>query len=153
MITKKEPKCNHRLSKFDCHDLFPFVWATMVLHSLKIVYKPIKPHLLAIHWYNRADQILTYDRHIYLIATVWRYFFCKYILMILGTSINNVRRFWGFLTPHPPKSYFVRFQLMPLFYDVRFSQCCYFPSFTYWKKGATAKLINIYSLQIPPVMR
>ena len=61
LIYKKEPKSNNRLSKFDWHNLSPIFWAIMFLHKPKVFWKPIKNHLLAIHWYNRADQILTYD--------------------------------------------------------------------------------------------
>ena len=35
-MTKKEPKSNARLSKFDWHDLSPIFLATMVLHNLKV---------------------------------------------------------------------------------------------------------------------
>ena len=48
----------------------------MLLHNLKVFQKPIQHHWLAIHLYNKADQILTYDCQmliwfvVYLIATV-----------------------------------------------------------------------------------
>ena len=69
--------CN--LSKFDWHDFSPTFLAIMLLRNLKEFEKPKKKHhLLAIHGYNKADQILTYDRQIliwflviYLIATVY----------------------------------------------------------------------------------
>ena len=48
-ITKKEPKSDARVSKFDWHDLSPIFLATMLLHILKVFQKPIKHHLLAIH--------------------------------------------------------------------------------------------------------
>ena len=38
-----------------------FFLQTMLLHNLKVFQKLIKHHLLAIHSYNSADQILTYD--------------------------------------------------------------------------------------------
>ncbi len=48
-ITKKEPKSDDRLSKFDWHDLSPIFLAIMLLHNLKVFKKPTKYHLLAIH--------------------------------------------------------------------------------------------------------
>ena len=51
---------NH-LSKFDWYDLSPIFVVMMLLHNLKLFQKPMKHHLLAIHWCNRANQILTYD--------------------------------------------------------------------------------------------
>jgi hypothetical protein len=56
-ITKKEPKSEAR----DWHELSPIFLATMLFHNLKLFLKPIKNHLIAIHWYNRADQILIYE--------------------------------------------------------------------------------------------
>ena len=45
----------------------------MLLYNLKVVLKPIKHHLLVIHWYNKAGQILTNANFVdsYLIATVF----------------------------------------------------------------------------------
>ena len=60
-ITKKETKSEDRLLKFDWNDLSPIFLAIMLLHNLKVFKKPIKDHLLAFHWYNRPDQILTCD--------------------------------------------------------------------------------------------
>ena len=60
--TKKEPKYDDCLSKFDWHDLSPIFLAVMLLHNLKVTNRPIKHHLLTIDWYNWADQVLTYDR-------------------------------------------------------------------------------------------
>ena len=39
-MTKKEPKSDDCLSKFDWHDLFPISLAIMFLHNLKIFQKP-----------------------------------------------------------------------------------------------------------------
>ena len=63
-ITKKEPKSDDRLSKFDWYNLSPIFLARMLYHCLKVFQKSIKHHLLAIHRYNRADQILTYDHQL-----------------------------------------------------------------------------------------
>ena len=48
-ITKKEPKSDSRVSKFDWHDLAPIFLAVMLPHNLKVFWKPIKHHLLVIH--------------------------------------------------------------------------------------------------------
>ena len=73
-ITQKEPKSDDRLIKFDQHDVGPIFLALWLLHNLKAFQNPTQHH-----WYNKADQILTYDRKIfiwflnsntYLIATV-----------------------------------------------------------------------------------
>ena len=40
-ITKKEPKSDDRLSKFDWHDLSP-IEKLMLLHNLKVFKEPIK---------------------------------------------------------------------------------------------------------------
>ena len=53
-ITKKEPKSDYRLSKFDWHHLSPIFLAIMLLHNLKVFQKPIKHHLLAT--YSQIQQ-------------------------------------------------------------------------------------------------
>ena len=48
-ITKKEPKSDALLSKFDWHDSSPIVLAIILLCNLKVFQKQLKHHLLAIH--------------------------------------------------------------------------------------------------------
>ena len=64
-ITKKEPKSEARVSKFDWHDLSPIFLAIMLLHNLKVFQKRIKHYLQALHRYNRSDQILTFDHRLF----------------------------------------------------------------------------------------
>ena len=45
-ITKKEPKSDARVSKFDWHDLSPIFLATMLLHNLKVFQKPFSSYSL-----------------------------------------------------------------------------------------------------------
>ena len=60
LITKKEPKSDNRLSKFDRDDLSPIFVTIVLLHIQPKIFLDVnKHHLLLIHGCNRADQILT----------------------------------------------------------------------------------------------